>query len=229
VILGVGSGVDMNRIKEEDMKKAIIPLVFLCSLLFITDIVIASKVYVTGGKVNIRSGPGTSFEIITSVRNNAALEKLDIKGNWTKIKMENGQEGWIFNKLISATPIDPLKVSSDAVKKLLIEVNKATGSEYLTSVVVKEKGMLLEVTVSELWDELSDEQKERLVQMMAGGFAVNGCVTGLRKNCDGTDYPITSFIAEDGKKVARKDAIDVEIFEEEEEGEGEEEEEEEEE
>lgn len=46
------------------MKKTILLIVLICSFLFIPQILFAGKVYVAGTKVNIRPGPGTSFEVI---------------------------------------------------------------------------------------------------------------------------------------------------------------------
>lgn len=59
-----------------------------------------ATVEVTGSTVNIRSGPGTSHGIIGSVRRGDRLSLLGESGNWYQIRLPDGREGWIFNKLV---------------------------------------------------------------------------------------------------------------------------------
>jgi curli biogenesis system outer membrane secretion channel CsgG len=58
------------------------------------------SVQVTGTSVNIRSGPGTGHGIIGSVKHGDRLVLLGESGNWFQVRMPNGQEGWIFNRLV---------------------------------------------------------------------------------------------------------------------------------
>lgn len=58
------------------------------------------SVQVTGSSVNIRSGPGTSHSIVDSVNRGDRLILLSESGNWFQVRLPNGKEGWIFNKLV---------------------------------------------------------------------------------------------------------------------------------
>lgn len=51
-------------------------------------------------KCNIRSGPGTSFDILFSVESGVPFKVLNKKGNWIHIEHADGDRGWIHNGLI---------------------------------------------------------------------------------------------------------------------------------
>ncbi|MBW2305806.1 MAG: SH3 domain-containing protein [Deltaproteobacteria bacterium] len=57
-------------------------------------------VEVMGTTVNIRSGPGTNHGIIGSVRRGDRLTLLGESGNWFQVRLPDGKEGWIYNKLV---------------------------------------------------------------------------------------------------------------------------------
>ena len=57
-------------------------------------------VSVIASVVNVRSGPGTKNEVITTVRRGDELEMLGKTGSWYNVKLSNGVEGWIYKKLV---------------------------------------------------------------------------------------------------------------------------------
>ncbi len=58
--------------------------------------------YVTGSRVNIRSGPSTSNGIVTQAVFGDEAEPLSSTANdWIEIRMSNGQTGWIFGKFLN--------------------------------------------------------------------------------------------------------------------------------
>lgn len=56
------------------------------------------KVTVTARVLNVRSGPGRRNKIITTVRLNNILEKVEVRSGWIKVVLPNGQSGWIYKK-----------------------------------------------------------------------------------------------------------------------------------
>jgi cell wall-associated NlpC family hydrolase len=56
---------------------------------------------VTGNGVNIRSGEGTAYSIITTVRKGDLLNVIATGNGWTKIELPNGREGYISSDYIS--------------------------------------------------------------------------------------------------------------------------------
>ena len=49
---------------------------------------------------NIRSGPGTKFEILFTVEKGIPFKVLKRKGSWIHIRHADGDEGWIHNSLV---------------------------------------------------------------------------------------------------------------------------------
>ena len=67
-----------------------------------------TKVYCTGSNVNIRTGPGTSYEIITSIPKETKMQRIG-KGiqngeRWDKILLENGIVGYIYQAYVKEIP-----------------------------------------------------------------------------------------------------------------------------
>ena len=79
-----------------------------------------SKVYCTGNNVNIRTGPSTSYEIITSVNNKDKMTRI-LKGNqngerWDKVILESGIVGYIYQNYVTEVPtiqIEKIDLSID--------------------------------------------------------------------------------------------------------------------
>ena len=64
-----------------------------------------TKVYCNAVNVNVRTGPSTSYEIITTVSNNAKMTRIK-KGNqtgerWDKVILENGIIGYIYQPYVT--------------------------------------------------------------------------------------------------------------------------------
>ena len=60
--------------------------------------------YVTGNVVNMRGGPGTSFDKVSSLTGGTEVAVIEEPGNgWVMLRvMETGQEGWMADWLLSA-------------------------------------------------------------------------------------------------------------------------------
>jgi hypothetical protein len=57
-------------------------------------------VAVTWTSVNIRSGAGNEFPIVTMAKKGDKLSILGEYGDWFNVRLENGQEGWINNRSV---------------------------------------------------------------------------------------------------------------------------------
>lgn len=61
--------------------------------------------YVSGRVVNVRSGPSTGYEAITSLRRGAAVIDLGDAGDgWRQIRLDNGTIGYMSGDFLSADP-----------------------------------------------------------------------------------------------------------------------------
>ena len=61
-------------------------------------------VYVTWPKVSLREGPGMSFKGLVEVQKGTQLSVLEDKGQWLRVGLEDGREGWIGKATTSETP-----------------------------------------------------------------------------------------------------------------------------
>lgn len=51
-------------------------------------------------KCNIRSGPGTKYEIVLTVGKGIPFKVVEEKNNWIHIRHADGDSGWIHNSLV---------------------------------------------------------------------------------------------------------------------------------
>ncbi|MCI9063940.1 MAG: SH3 domain-containing protein, partial [Clostridia bacterium] len=66
-------------------------------------------VYCNGSNVNIRTGPSTSYEIITTISKDTKMTRIN-KGKqsgdkWDKVKLDNGIIGYIYQKYVTISPV----------------------------------------------------------------------------------------------------------------------------
>ena len=79
-----------------------------------------TKVYCNANTVNIRTGPGTSYEIITTVSKPTKMTRLQ-RGiqsgeRWDKVQLENGIVGYIYQTYVTEVPpvqIEKIDISID--------------------------------------------------------------------------------------------------------------------
>lgn len=59
-----------------------------------------STVVTKNDECNIRSGPGTNYEIKFTVEKGIPFKVLERKGNWIHIEHADGDKGWIYESLV---------------------------------------------------------------------------------------------------------------------------------
>lgn len=111
-----------------------------------------TKVYANvSTTLNIRSGPGTSYEILTSVDKNTHMTRI-AKGKqsgelWDRVQLSNGMIGYVFQNYVNEVPkaqieqininIDNIILNKGETKKLNVEIlpeeAKNNGVEYSSS------------------------------------------------------------------------------------------------
>ncbi len=63
----------------------------------------AKTAAVTGSVVNVRSGPGTGYTKVGSVKKGDRLEALEEKNGWYKLKLANGTSGWVIGSYLNVS------------------------------------------------------------------------------------------------------------------------------
>ncbi len=51
-------------------------------------------------KCNVRSGPGSKYNIVFTVEKGVPFKFLGKKGNWLKVEYMDGDRGWIYKSLV---------------------------------------------------------------------------------------------------------------------------------
>ena len=57
--------------------------------------------------VNLREGPGTNYKIVGNVKKGTSLKILEVKGEWLRIRLEDGTEAWV-SKLATSEARAPI-------------------------------------------------------------------------------------------------------------------------
>jgi SH3-like domain-containing protein len=108
------------------MKRLIVGITVL--VLFSASVVSAEMISVAGVKVNMRSGPGTKYDILWELGRGFPLKVVAKKGRWLKVTDFENDVGWIYRKLTSRSPHLIVKVHKDKKKK--INIRNGPGPEY---------------------------------------------------------------------------------------------------
>ena len=60
------------------------------------------RVHTNGGRLYLRTGPGTDYRIITSLSYGKPLKLIRKSGNWYKVKTLGGTTGWVAKKYVKS-------------------------------------------------------------------------------------------------------------------------------
>lgn len=103
-----------------------------------------TKVYCNGSNVNIRTGPSTSYEILTTANIGDKMTRIEQGINsgerWDKVQLENGIIGYIFAKYLTEAPsvqiekidltIDNSTIQKGERKKLQVTISPQEASDH---------------------------------------------------------------------------------------------------
>lgn len=54
--------------------------------------------------VNLRDGPGTKYKVIGNLKKGTSLTILETKGDWLRVRLEDGSEAWVSKLATSEVP-----------------------------------------------------------------------------------------------------------------------------
>ncbi len=58
---------------------------------------------VVWANVNLRDGPGTNYRVIGNAKKGTSLKILEVKGDWLRVRLEDGTEAWVSELATSET------------------------------------------------------------------------------------------------------------------------------
>ncbi len=90
------------------------------------DVVSASGTIYTTDGVNLRTGPGTNYDIVTSVPAGTALTRTGTTGEWTEVSY-SGQTAYVYNVYISTDSTDAELSSQSGTLTIVSEANVRSG------------------------------------------------------------------------------------------------------
>lgn len=140
-VKGVCQGGDVVRIAPQKR-------LFICALIFFF-LAAAIPVPVFAGEegivkpnvLNVRKGPGTNYSVLTQVKAGESYRVLDKSGQWAKLLLHNGQEGWTSAEYLNIKTVETKKVK---VKSDPVNLRKGPGTGFAKIGQVK-AGVTLEV------------------------------------------------------------------------------------
>lgn len=80
--------------------------------------------------LNIRSGPGTQHSVVDHVTKGERLPILEQSGDWYRVSMENGKEGWIADWLVETEAAEITASGIATVNGTIVNVRSGPGISY---------------------------------------------------------------------------------------------------
>ena len=129
-----------------------------------------AKGTVTANVLNVRSGPGTNNQKIGATYKGDVLEILDSSKGWYKVRLSNGQEGWVSGNYLNVTTSSHTSVADESktivtkgkVTANVLNVRSGVGTQH--SIV----GKLQKNTVVDVLDSSNGWYKVKLVNGQEG-------------------------------------------------------------
>lgn len=105
-------------------------IVIACITVF-TPSALAATGMVTGKVVNLRTGPGTNYQVSGQLGQGSIVSILTIQNEWYQVKLTNGDQGWMSNQYLknigtTITPASGAKSIAD-LRQALLNSSSITG------------------------------------------------------------------------------------------------------
>ena len=143
-----------------------------------------TKATVTATSLNVRSGAGTSYSVITKLSKGTVVDVLESASNgWKKVKTSNGTTGWVSGSYLTTGvveyPSTDNSTSQTSYKATVtadsLNVRKGAGTSY--SVITKlSKGTVVDVleSASNGWKKI--KTSNGTIGWVSGSYLANGVV-----------------------------------------------------
>ena len=122
---------------------------FFLALLAAAPAFPAEMLSVSAKQVNVRSGPGSGYDVVWQAAKYYPLRILDSSGSWIMVSDHENEEGWINRSLLAAVPA-VVVVSEKA------NVREGPGTDYDVSWVVDKECSLRVLESSGGWYKVTD-------------------------------------------------------------------------
>lgn len=89
----------------------------LLFILFTATAVRAEMASVARQQVNLRSGPGTRYEVLWELGTGFPMKVIDHRGKWLHVRDFENDTGWIYKRLTNKTPTVIIKKERVNIRK----------------------------------------------------------------------------------------------------------------
>lgn len=118
-------------------------------------------VTIAADSVNVREGPSLSYPLITQLKKGEKYPVLKEKGDWTQLKLTNGQTGWVANWLVSkgasstSGSSDDSKTSSASSTTENLRIRSGPGTNFQIIGYLKKDQSVSVLEKNENWIKIS--------------------------------------------------------------------------
>ena len=111
--------------------------------------------YVTASTLNVRSGPGTTYKVITTVKKNSSVTVTQTKGSWEKIKV-GSKTGWVSGKyLTTKKPVSKVSTKTMYVTASMLNIRSGAGTNYKVITTVKKNSSVKVIQTKGSWSKVT--------------------------------------------------------------------------
>jgi SH3-like domain-containing protein len=102
-------------------------VIFILMVLY-CPAVLAEMVSIRGNDVNMRSGPGTKYEVLWELGQGFPLKVLQRKGEWIRVRDFEGSIGWVYRGTVTKDSYMIVKANKNSKKQ--INIRSGPGEKY---------------------------------------------------------------------------------------------------
>ncbi|MGY3777777.1 N-acetylmuramoyl-L-alanine amidase [Isobaculum melis] len=136
-----------NQTKFQTSLSVFLIVFMLLASTIISTIVLANvqTIRVEANVVNIRTGPGLSYDILSQVRQGDILNVIDEENEWYKVRLSNDRVGWIASWLISNVDVSVASNTTGTINVNAVNVRDrpTTASDIIGKATKNEKMIIL--------------------------------------------------------------------------------------
>jgi len=112
-------------------------------------------------KINVRSGPGTNYSIIASIKEGETYSVEKREGEWIQIVLDSGEKAWVANWVVSLETVNTLEAPSVTItaSSLIVRDEPAYSGKKIGTVQKEESYSILQEKNNWYQIQLSNKKK----------------------------------------------------------------------